>query len=253
VHSFDESERAARGKRAAALLALSVLGLTPVAVLLVVTPATWQAATAPGADVSALLAGLAAAAGWVVAARLVVTALAVALAALPGSCGRAGRRLAAAWSPALVRGLVRAALGAAVATGPLLAGPAASPAFADAGPPSTPLTLTMLQVLPALPTLDRVVAMPASAHPTRQPARPPKPVTTGAATSPGSSPNQGGGHVVVVQPGDSLWTIAASHLPREHTDAEVAAAWPGWYAANRAAIGADPGHIEPGLRLAPPS
>jgi resuscitation-promoting factor RpfA len=201
---------------------LTALAAAPVALLVTVTSASLQAATAPGADVSAMLAGLAALVGWVVSARLLVTALAVLLAALPGSCGRAGRKLAAAWSPAMLRGLVRAALGVAVATGPVLG---AAAAFADLAP---------------LPVLDRVVATPAQ-------------TTAPPASRPGhASHPTAGGHVVVVRPGDSLWAIAASHLPPGHTDAQVAAAWPRWYAANRQAVGPDPSHIEPGLRLTPP-
>jgi nucleoid-associated protein YgaU len=58
---------------------------------------------------------------------------------------------------------------------------------------------------------------------------------------------------VVVGPGDSLWTIAARHLPAGHTAADVARAWPRWYAANRAEIGADPGRIRPGQVLQVPA
>jgi hypothetical protein len=57
---------------------------------------------------------------------------------------------------------------------------------------------------------------------------------------------------VVVAPGDSLWSIAARHLPRTSTDAQVAAAWPAWYRANRRTIGPDPSLIHPGTLLHPP-
>jgi nucleoid-associated protein YgaU len=57
---------------------------------------------------------------------------------------------------------------------------------------------------------------------------------------------------VVVAPGDSLWRIAAAELGPDATPADVAAAWPRWYAANRAAIGDDPGLIVPGLVLRMP-
>lgn len=55
-----------------------------------------------------------------------------------------------------------------------------------------------------------------------------------------------------VAPGDTLWAIAAAHLPPDATDADVAAAWPRWYSANRAVIGDDPDVIQPGQRLAAP-
>lgn len=58
--------------------------------------------------------------------------------------------------------------------------------------------------------------------------------------------------VVVVRPGDTLWDIARRHLPAGATDAQVARAWPRWYAANRAVIGPDPDVIQPGQRLRAP-
>jgi nucleoid-associated protein YgaU len=59
--------------------------------------------------------------------------------------------------------------------------------------------------------------------------------------------------VVVVRPGDCLWDIAAAHLGPGATAAEIARAWPRWYAANRAVIGPDPNLIHPGQRLVPPT
>ena len=57
---------------------------------------------------------------------------------------------------------------------------------------------------------------------------------------------------VTVRRGDSLWSIAQRHLGAGATDAEIAHAWPEWYAANRAVIGDDPDLIHPGMRLVPP-
>ncbi len=57
--------------------------------------------------------------------------------------------------------------------------------------------------------------------------------------------------VVTVLPGDSLWRIAARDLG-EASDAQIAAAWPRWYAANRAVIGPDPDLIHPGQVLTRP-
>ena len=50
----------------------------------------------------------------------------------------------------------------------------------------------------------------------------------------------------MVVAGDSLWAIAARHLPSGATDAEIAAAWPRWYEANAEVIGADPDLIQQG-------
>ncbi|MBT0994650.1 hypothetical protein KIN34_10155 [Cellulomonas sp. DKR-3] len=57
---------------------------------------------------------------------------------------------------------------------------------------------------------------------------------------------------VVVRAGDSLWTIAAGELGRSATAAEVAAAWPAWYEANREVIGSDPDVIRAGQVLVAP-
>lgn len=57
---------------------------------------------------------------------------------------------------------------------------------------------------------------------------------------------------VVVTAGDSLWSIARSRLS-DPSDAEIAASWPRWYAANRAVIGADPDLIHPGQVLLAPA
>lgn len=57
----------------------------------------------------------------------------------------------------------------------------------------------------------------------------------------------------VVRRGDTLWDIAARHLGAHATNADIARAWPRWYAANRAAIGANPQLIHPGLVLRAPS
>lgn len=59
--------------------------------------------------------------------------------------------------------------------------------------------------------------------------------------------------VIVVRRGDSLWSIVQRHLGPEADDAEVAAAWPRWYAANRSAIGADPDLLLPGTTLHAPT
>jgi len=56
-----------------------------------------------------------------------------------------------------------------------------------------------------------------------------------------------------VRPGDSLWSIAASHIGPGATDAQIAAAWPRFYAANRAVVGPDPNLIYPGQRLTLPA
>ena len=58
---------------------------------------------------------------------------------------------------------------------------------------------------------------------------------------------------VIVQPGDSLWTISARHLGPEASNANVAEAWPRWYAANRGVIGENPELLQPGQILHAPT
>jgi nucleoid-associated protein YgaU len=58
---------------------------------------------------------------------------------------------------------------------------------------------------------------------------------------------------VVVRPGDTLWSIAASRLgPGTPTDAAVDAAWRRLYAHNRSTVGPRPDLIHPGARLRMP-
>lgn len=57
---------------------------------------------------------------------------------------------------------------------------------------------------------------------------------------------------VVVRLGDSLWAIAAAHLPPGASAASIDASWRQWYAANRDVIGADPNLVIPGQVLLPP-
>lgn len=58
--------------------------------------------------------------------------------------------------------------------------------------------------------------------------------------------------LVTVRRGDTLWDLAARHLGPQATDAEIAAEWPRWYAANREAVGDDPDLLLPGRQLQAP-
>lgn len=58
--------------------------------------------------------------------------------------------------------------------------------------------------------------------------------------------------IVTVQPGDSLWRIAARSLGPDATDADVDNAWRAWYFGNREIIGDDPDRILPGQSLLTP-
>lgn len=58
---------------------------------------------------------------------------------------------------------------------------------------------------------------------------------------------------VVVRTGDTLWGIAARTLGPGASDAEIAAEWPRWYAANAPTIGPDPDVLLPGQVLVAPA
>lgn len=58
---------------------------------------------------------------------------------------------------------------------------------------------------------------------------------------------------VTVTPGDSLWSIASRWIGPGGTDADVAEAWPHWYAANKHIIGEHPDLLRPGQVLQPPA
>ena len=58
---------------------------------------------------------------------------------------------------------------------------------------------------------------------------------------------------VVVRRGDTLWDIAARHLGPQASLADIASAWPRWYAANRHVIGGQPDLLRPGERLRAPT
>ncbi len=57
----------------------------------------------------------------------------------------------------------------------------------------------------------------------------------------------------VVRQGDTLWSIAASHLPASAGPLDVARATRRWHTANRDVVGDDPDLIQPGQRLRPPT
>lgn len=233
-----------------------------------------QTATAPGADPAAAVAGLASVTVAVIVSWLTVCLLLALLAELPGAAGRLVRRLRDAITPALVQRWAAVALGASVtatvtpgtavsairplgpddaeAEGPT--GPSSSfPGWTRDGPPATPSALPRSSPGWAPAERDRsirtVTDVPAPGWvPRRPPTRQqsdPHLLTGRGRTAPTED------HVVV-QRGDTLWSLAAARLGPGATDLEIARAWPRWHAANTDVIGADPHHLLPGTRLEPP-
>jgi nucleoid-associated protein YgaU len=211
-----------------------------------------------------LVAALALAA-WACSGWLLLVALATWGSRLPGVAGRLARHTSERMAPASVRTLVRVALGATVAAS-VVGVPSA--AFADKPRPAAKsYDWPSLPVAsdPA-PTFDwpsiAPTPTPADAHPTTVPTTRPIHVAAphhtvgpdlatrphGPVRLPATSPD-----ALVVQPGDSLWAIAARHLGPAASEAQIAQAWPQWWSANRTVVGDDPDLIQPGTHLAPPS
>jgi nucleoid-associated protein YgaU len=158
-------------------------------------------------------------------ALLAVSSLGAALwlaAVLRGQVSGRAARLASRLTPRVVQAAIGLAVGAAVVSGPL-GGQAIGTV---GGPAHHPTAGSVSRAAPALPegwTPDRPAASSA-----------------GRLTP------------VVVVRGDTLWDIAARHLGRGASLAQVAAEWPRWHAINRATIGPNPDLIFPGQRLTPP-
>jgi hypothetical protein len=205
------------------------------AALLLTAPApgtavgTLQTATAAPDPLAPLLA-LVALIAWALVGWLLLVAAGSLATRLPGTAGRVAAAGTRRVAPAAVRRLVEVSLGLTVAVGALGASPAA--ASPQIPPPAAAATLDW-------------------------PAEPPSPVPS-LDWNPGSADHVAPrSHVattpVVVRPGDSLWSVAADHLPPCASNAQIARAWPTWWAANRTAVGADPDLIHPGLPLTPPA
>jgi hypothetical protein len=161
------------------------------------------------------------------------------------------RRLNRLVDAVITAGLVGAVIGGAVVPATAAAAPTSATASSHRVLGGDPLDWPGLT---AEPSASRLPA--AQHHPTHRLApepgrahRPPAHVGLVSAT-----PSRAGepDPVVTVRPGDSLWSLAAADLGRDATPAQIAAAWPRWYAANRGVIGNDPTLIRPGQRLRPP-
>jgi LysM repeat protein len=202
----------------------------------------------PTAGPDTAVATAAAAAGWLVLGRLVLGVTLTLIEALTGAAtatrhGPVGR-LARALTPSVLRqaihhsirvGLVAGAVGSAVVTPTV--------AFGSPAPTTADVRLTDRTAPPEWPVLDR------PAHPVPR-ALAPVPAT-GTSDESARPPSPQGDHYRV-RPGDSLWSIAAQHLPTSASQADVARAWPRWWRVNRDVVGSDPSIIRPGQVLRVP-
>lgn len=244
-----------------------VLGAAVAALLLLL------AAPSPGSAVRALraaadatdptgpLVALVALLAWVLAGWLLLTALLTTGAHLPGLVGRLLDAVARRVAPAAVRRAVEVALGLTVAVGALGASPAAAASGADVGPAAATASLDWGAAGPvdAGGGLDRPAAgAPATTRPSAPPAARldwpgvDAPVPADATADDAARPAD----AVVVQPGDTLWGLAAEDLQARGStapsNADIAQAWPTWWAANRDAVGDDPDLLHPGTPLLRP-
>jgi hypothetical protein len=212
---------------------------------------------------------IAATVGVVVAVRLLVCALATTVTLLladpsrPGTSGvrTALCRVALTASPRVLR----PALGAVLLGG--LAIVAAAPATAASVSTTHPVSATSSAQSPTASSTTVAPAAPADRlpapgwHALGQDGWRPSPWPRPASSRPISGPELvtsgsrgcAAGSELVVRRGDTLWHLAARALGPGASDAEIAAEWPRWWAANREQVGADPDLILPGTRLCAPS
>jgi hypothetical protein len=259
---------------AAVVLALFQLQGSPAAQLAVLRSANELTAD----PITVLLAAMTLGAEFVGFYLVAVVALRLA-AWLPGAPGR----LAGRWSRMLTVPIIRRALDAAlggilltqVALGPTAAhaaepstspcppsGRPAATAVVGVGPPALALVTNdaSADCSPAAVTTDQATAStPADPPATTQTPQVPLPSWAGgypAHKQPEpDAPSRETGRVHTVHHGDTLWDIAAAHLPpgTSKTNAAIDAYWRQIWHANRAVVGADPDLIFPGARLEIPT
>lgn len=192
--------------------------------------------------------------GAVLAAWLGLSALVASLclgARAAGHAWRGGERLVGRVAPPVIRRTLSVTIAAGIGLGSALGAQAAPPPAAAVGvvvqqaPGDLGWPVTDPGTAPSAPPADPGTA------PGSTPAAPePAPATLTPAVTAASG--AGAARQVVVQPGDTLWGIARRHLPEGASQAQVAAAWPAWYEANRETVGPDPDLIRPGQVLLVP-
>lgn len=258
--------------RAVALAA--VLGMPVIAFILArVTVSLWGGLdSASLADAGVALEGgltlLAAAAGAAIAAYLALTGYAMLL----GAVWRGGRAIPKALASVAPHGWTRVtatALGISMSAGlsiPALATEGGATHVPSAGWVVAPVAM-VVDAAPA-PVAIGWVKADAGAGPDaasdRAGVAAPPPLVVGwvaeGSVAEGSVAEAGAtqtppeaSSAYVVRPGDSLWRITESLLGADASAAQIAAAWPELYEANRASIGDNPSLIRPGLALTIPA
>jgi hypothetical protein len=219
----------------------------------------------PWADpVMSLLALMTLAAEALAGYALLVLALG-SLATLPGLTGRLARRGMLLMTPAVARHLAELLVGGALVVQVTVAAPNPSPGLRWHGSRQLVATQAACGRSGAFRTTGDPVPVglgavglhrlagrrePVGARPTlRRPAVPLPPWLGGGPSKP--APAYGAevsGYTV--EAGDTLWDIAAAHLPpAQRSAAGTGRYWPQVYRANRRVVGADPNLIHPGTHL----
>ncbi len=236
----------------------------------VVADGAGRLASAAPVRADELLVTVVAAVAAVLSAWLASVVAASALAAVPGVVGRVAGGLADLVAPRVLRHVVTVSLGLTVAAGvvPGGCGAAASrfPAVVELDRPDPsfrPLPDPGWSV-PAVSgvgggpddAVPRVDAGPAAGVapdpgwvPTAPVVRPQPDLRVLAPVRPAAAREVA---EVVVRRGDTLWSIAARQLGPDASEAEIAAAWPRWFSANRHVVGSDPDLLLPGQVLRAP-
>lgn len=236
---------------------------------------------APGEDavIGWVLTGLAAF-GTLLCLHLVLIWMLAALIVLAGPASRLGIALLTALRVLAPRLARRVAVGTAVAgatTGLVLAPVLAAQddrTAADGGVPATASTLQLHATAPPVPSLTAEAAGPprsgAGSEPdSRSPSAssasedalpalgwggPPASPSADPPAESSAGPSGTPARTVIVQRGDSLWSITDDLLgPGIQDPQEIAAAWPRLHDANREVIGQDPDHLLPGQELLIPT
>jgi resuscitation-promoting factor RpfA len=175
---------------------------------------------------------------WALVGWMALVLTVTALGSLRGGIGRLATQAAALLTPVAWRHAARLTLGLAVAAGPTTVASAANAA---------PATTTVAPAMDSSGTDAEALVLPAVGRPGSSESTSPHRTVAEATSAERVA-------TVAVKPGDCLWAIAASSLGAGVGNAEIAAEWRRWYAANRRVIGPDPNLILPGTVLtAPPA
>jgi LysM domain len=172
------------------------------------------------------------------------------LSLLPGSIGRLTGRAALLVSPGAVRNLLDLLVGGTLLAQATLTAMPSAPLHRTPGSIHVMTTASLSSsgsVGSIEPTGPATRTEPTETRPPSRRLAAPLPPWLGGGPS---KPRVG----YTVEPGDTLWDIAAAHLePTRRSPASIHRYWQQIYRANRPALGADPDLIHPGTRLDVPS